>query len=172
MRARPWKGKRDELRSVNAAVDRELDDYTKRDSAMQGRATVLIGAASVVGAVQIGDAATWQLVGVGLSLLAAVAGVVVVFPRGGDAFNPRTLWEEVYAGTSEEEALHHTIRVKLETLDKDDKWLSTRGKFARVGFVLLALSVLATTIGALLPADSGSGHRDHEDPPRSHVQEK
>lgn len=148
-----WKGRKEELLLVNAAVDRELEDYTKRDSAMQARATLIIGAASVVGVVQLeAGLSGWALANVFLSLLAALAGVVVVFPHGGDRFNPRTMRDEFYAGTDEEEVLHHTVRAKLEILEADEASLRKRGKFARLGFILLIAATAAAVAGVLTSA--------------------
>jgi hypothetical protein len=145
-----WKGRKEELLLVNAAVDRELDDYTKRDSAMQARATLIIGAASVVGVIQLGDGLSgWAVVNVVLSLLAALAGVVVVFPHTGDRFNPRKMRNEFYAGKGEDEVLHHIVETKLEILADDEKSLRFRGRFARVGFVLLILGTAAAVVGVL-----------------------
>jgi hypothetical protein len=148
-----WRGKYDELILVASAVDRELDDYTKRDTAMQSRATILIGAASVIGALQITDTTDWfTFAHLALSFVAALFGVFVVFPRSGEGFEPRTMWDEAYKGVSREELLHHAIRVKLENLEADEKSLRLRGKFVRVGFAFLAAGIVVATAGALAAA--------------------
>ena len=153
-----WEGKRDELLLVNAATDRELDDFTHRDSAMQTRATVLIGAASLVGAVKLGQGFdVLAIINLTLSFLAAGCGVVVLFPRSGKGPSPRTMWDEIYNGKSDEEALHHMIRVKVKALEANDRSLLIRSWFARVGFILLAASVLVAAIGASIPSEPTSG---------------
>ncbi len=153
----PWKGKRDELLLVSAATDRELDDATRRDSAMQQRATLLIGAASLVGAVKLGMGVDWlAFVNLLLSFAAAVCGLVVLFPRTADAPSPRTMWNAIYAGTSDEEALHEMIRVKIDALKADDDSLRSRSGWIKAGFILLALGVVSAAIGALIPG-AGSG---------------
>jgi hypothetical protein len=91
-----------------------------------------------------------------LTFLAAVAGVVVVFPRSGKGFNPATLKTELLKGTSGDEALHHMTRVKLDNLEADDKWLSKRSWFARAGFILLTLGVLAAAVAPVFPAGPAS----------------
>jgi hypothetical protein len=137
---------------VDAATDRELDDFTSRDSAMQSRATILIGAASLIGALKLGQGVDWLVaVNLLLSFLAAACGVVVLFPRSGDAPNPRQMRDAIYKGVSDEEALHNMIRVKLDALDKDEKSLNCRVVWIRVGFILLALSALTAAIGAAIP---------------------
>jgi len=151
-----WEGKLAELSLVNAEVDRELSSYTHRDGGMQSRATILVGAASVVGAIQLSEGfALLNVVNLALSFLAAVCGVVVVFPRRGDAPDPRKMHSAVLKDTSPEEALHRMIEVKLDTLDEDDTALRRRGWWARAGLILLALSVLAAAIGAFFPEADG-----------------
>jgi hypothetical protein len=152
-----WKGKRGELLLINAATDRELEDFTHRDAAMQGRATVLVGAASLVGAIKLGQGFDWLVfVNLSLSFLAAVCGVVVFFPRSGHAPNPRQMWTAIYSGVSDEEALHNMIRVKLDELDSDERSLDRRSGWAKAGFVLLAASVLVTAVGSFIPVDDNS----------------
>lgn len=147
-----WKGKLTGLGLVNAEVDRELASYVHRESAMQSRATILVGAASVVGAIQLSEGfAPLNAVNLLLSFVAAVFGVLVLFPRKGDAPNPRRMHTAVLGGARSDEALHRMIEVKLDTLDEDETSLSHRGRFARIGLVLLALSILAAAIGALVP---------------------
>lgn len=149
--AEPWSGKLPELTLVAAAVDRELDDFTKRDSAMQARATILIGAASVIGAIQITSPSGWlSVVHLMFGVFAATAGVVVLFPRTGDVLDANTMWQEAYRGASEEELLHHTVRVKLDNLANDERSLSRRGVFARIGFLALAMSVAVGLAGVFV----------------------
>lgn len=161
---RSWRGKEKELALVSSVVDRELDDFTSRDDAMRGRATILIGAASVVGALQLGEGFNLLLaISVVLSLAAAMCGIVVVFPRTGGAFNPRTMWEHLYDGKGVDEALHHMIRVKLKALDREEASLAVRSWFARVGLLLIVASIVFAAASAMLPST-------HADPAPSPTQ--
>lgn len=154
MRKRAWKGKLAELLLVNAEVDRELTSYVNRENAMQNRATVLVGAASVVGAIQLSDGfAPLNVVNLILSFIAAVLGVLVLFPRTGDAPDPGPMHQAVLCGTPPDEAVNRMIGVKLDILYEDEKSLATRGIFARVGFIVLAASILAAAIGAFVPGE-------------------
>ena len=156
MATKKWAGKLTELSLVNVEVDRELASYTHRDSGMQSRATILVGAASVVGAIQLSEGfAVLNIVNLALSFLAAVCGVMVVFPRRGDAPDPRRMRDAVLDGTTAEEALHRMLEVKLDTLDEDEDSLKRRGRWARAGLILLALSVLAAAVGAFFPDADG-----------------
>jgi hypothetical protein len=146
---KPWKGKLAELTLVNAEVDRELASFTHRESGMQNRATLLVGAASVVGAIRLSDGfAILNIVNLALSFAAAVLGVLVVFPHRGDAPDPSRMHAAVLRDISSEEALHRMILAKLDTLSDDEESLKRRGNLARWGLSLLALSVLAAAIGA------------------------
>ena len=156
---KPWLGHESDLVFANEAVDRELEDHARREAAMQSRGTILIGAASLVGVIQLTNdlqAAslfyeTLNVLHLVLSLLAAVAGVIVLFPRDGDGFNARTLRDELLNGTSKEKVLYETVRAKLENLEADEKSLGGRANVARVGFIFLSLGVLAAVIGAIAP---------------------
>lgn len=151
-RCEPWRGKRTELLLVNAAADRELDDASSRDSSLRARATILIGAASVIGVIQLGDQFNLFLVlSLLTSLAAAIFGVAVVFPRSSGAFSPRTLWDELYDGISVEEGLHHMVRVKLKWLDREDKSLKRRSDYTAIGLILLIASIVLGALAAVFP---------------------
>lgn len=149
---KPWSGRQPELLLIAAVADRELEDASNRDASMRARASILIGAASVVGAIQLGTEFNFFLIGsLLLSLAAAVCGVIVVFPRTSGAFNPRTMWNEIYAGAPIDEALHHMVRVKLKWLDSEDASLGRRSNWARAGFVLLTVSIVLAAAGTIFP---------------------
>lgn len=147
--AKKWEGKLSELNLVNAEVDRELASYVQRQSNMQNRATILVGAASVVGAIQLSEGfAPLNIANLLLSFAAAVLGVLIVFPRTGDAPSPQRMQKAILDGAPAAKALNRMIRVKLETLDEDEESLKHQGKLAKVGFALLAASILVAAIGA------------------------
>ncbi len=132
-------------------LDSEIASFVSRDASMQQRATILVGAASVVGALQVGTSFDWATVAsLVLSFIAAVSGVVVIFPRTGDALDVRALRDGLVSMAPEDGAAK-LIDTKLEILEADEKWLSRRGWFARVGFISLSLSIAVATIAVLLP---------------------
>lgn len=157
---RPWKGKKNQLLLVNEVVDREVDDASGRDASMRSRATILIGAASVVGAIQLGnDFNLFFAIGLILSLAAAVCGVIVVFPRTSGAFSPEAMRDELYDGTPLDEVLHHMVRVKLKWLSAEDDSLRRRSWFARIGFILLIVSIVFAALSTIFPNALGDfGH--------------
>lgn len=139
---------------VSSELDAEFSSYVTRDSAMQQRATILIGAASIVGALQVDTSPGWATVSsLVLSLLAAIAGVVVVFPRTGDALDVRAM-RDGFLRMPLSEGRYKVIDTKLEILEADDKWLRLRGIFARWGFIALTLSIAIAVAAAILPADA------------------
>lgn len=164
-----WSGKLDELLLVNNEVDRELASLVHRESSMQSRATILVGAASVVGAIQIGDnISPFTIATLLLSLAAAILGVLVVFPRTGDAPDPQRMHEAVLNGTDADEAVHRMIEIKLKTLREDEDSLKSRGKLARAGLVLLSLSILASVIGGIANVASTDGGASTPTPTVTH----
>ena len=139
----------EDLRLVSEATDRELDDFTRRDAAMQSRASILIGAASLVGAFKLGTSFDGLVViSLSLAVLAATCGVVVLWPLNAHAPNPRHMWEELKGGLSKEEALDNMIRVKLDGLEADEKALGRRSGWAVAGFIVLVASVALSVITA------------------------
>ncbi|MBF4619497.1 hypothetical protein ITJ44_15585 [Clavibacter sp. VKM Ac-2873] len=145
------------LSIIEAELDAEIKSFVARDSAMQQRATILIGAASITGALQAGTTLGWATIAsLVLSFMAAVAGVVVVFPRTGDALNIRTMRDGLLTMPIEQ-GRYKVTDTKLEILEADDKWLSTRGKIARIGFIALTLSIAIAAVAVLLPDNGGPG---------------
>lgn len=137
---------------VSAELDREIASYVARDTAMQQRATVLIGAASIVGALQASEATGWAtIVSLALALCAAVAGVVVVFPRTGQALDVRSMRDGLTALTLTA-GQRKLVNVKLEVLEADERWLTRRGRYARAGFISLSVGIAIATIASFVPA--------------------
>jgi hypothetical protein len=134
--------------TVNNELNREIESFVQRTSAMEQRATILIGAASVVGALQTTTPFSWALVAnLTLSFIAAVAGVVVVFPRRGDALDVRAMRDgllKMPAGKGR----NKVIDTKLEVLEADESWLSRRG--------VVALSIGIALAGSFFVNDSDS----------------
>lgn len=149
--------KRDQLTAVSAELDREIGSHADRAAAMEQRATILVGAATVVGALQVSpDSSISTVLNLALSFTAAVAGVIVVFPRRGRALDVR----RVRDGLLEMQPLQGTyklVEVKLRVLEADERWLTARGWIARVGFIALALSIAVALWGALTTAPAGGG---------------
>ncbi len=139
---------------VSRELEAETASYVARDTAMQQRATILVGAASIVGALQVSSSPSWVATfSLLLALGAAIAGVVVVFPRTGEALDVRSMkagLETLPLADGEEKLLD----VKLEILEADERWLTVRGRFARTGFILLSLGIAIATTAALMPAEA------------------
>jgi ABC-type uncharacterized transport system permease subunit len=137
---------------VATELDLEMASFVARDSSMQQRATVLIGAASITGALQTTATGGWATnASLLFSLVAALMGVVVIFPRTGDALDVRAMRDGILDMTLAR-GRYKAIETKLEILEADESWLGVRGIFARVGFSSLtagvAVGVLAQVLGA------------------------
>jgi hypothetical protein len=137
---------------ISAELSTEMASFVERSASMEQRATILIGAASVVGALQVDSTPSgWLIANLALSFVAAICGVVVVFPRRGDALDVRAMRKgmsrmPLRAGREK------LLDIKLEVLEADEKWLMTRGKWARTGFIALSLSIALALLGAVVPS--------------------
>ncbi|WP_448002561.1 hypothetical protein [Agromyces bauzanensis] len=142
--------------TIGAELDREIGSHVARASAMEQRATILVGAASVVGALQVTTAFSLTTVlNLSLSFLAAIAGVVVVFPRRGPGLDVRQVRDGLLDMTPNR-GLYRLIGVKLGILDKDEAWLTARGWIVRAGFIFLAASIAVALVGALTVDETAS----------------
>jgi hypothetical protein len=156
--ARKLRRKSAHIDVITDELNAEMASFVNRSTAMEQRATILIGAASVVGALQVSMDFSWlTIANLGLSFIAAAAGVIVVFPRRGDALDVRTM-RDGFLSMELQEGRGKLISTKLEVLEADEHWLSVRGHCARVGFIALALSIGITLAGSFVPgSDSSSG---------------
>jgi hypothetical protein len=145
------RGRGEHLALIARELDLEIASHVERSSAMEQRATILIGAASVVGALQITSTFSWfTVVNLIFSFLAAAAGVIVVFPRRGAALDVRPMRDSVLK-LPLLTARYRVIDTKLEILEEDEKWLSVRGWIARIGFSVLAASIAVSLWSAFTP---------------------
>lgn len=142
------RGQEAQLALVSEELTSEAAAQVQRANAMEQRATILIGAAGVAGALQFTGTPSWATyVNLALTFLAAVAGVVVVFPRRGDVLDIRAIRNAVLQ-MSATEAQYRLVDTKIEILEQDEQWLTRRGHITRVGFAFLALSILFALIGS------------------------
>jgi hypothetical protein len=154
---------------ISAELTTEMASFVDRSASIEQRATILIGAASVVGALQVDSIpSSWLVANLLLSFVAAICGVVVVFPRKGDALDVRKMRKgmsrmPLRAGREK------LLDIKLEVLEADEKWLMTRGKWARAGFIALSLSIALALIGAVVPNDEPQPSESPSPPPSSTI---
>ncbi|KQR39220.1 hypothetical protein ASF80_07285 [Microbacterium sp. Leaf159] len=135
-------------------LDHEISHIAQRATAMEQRGAMLIGAAGIAGALRLGDHVNaLTVVALVLTFAAAVAGLVVMFPRKGPLLNVRVARHGALR-MHPLAARYHLDDTKLEILEADQQWLNMRGRITRGGFILLALSIavgLAGTIAAVPP---------------------
>jgi hypothetical protein len=111
----------------------------------------------------------WTALNIGLSFVAAVCGVVVVFPRRGQAIDirairPDFLKMQLSVGRAK------LIDTKLEILEADEDWLTIRGWWARAGFVALTLSIAFALVNAIVPGGPSSNIEPAPSPSSSVIQ--
>ncbi|TFB96269.1 MULTISPECIES: hypothetical protein [unclassified Cryobacterium] len=133
-----------ELQLLGAELDRQRASYSSRMSASNSRAAILIGAASIGAGFQL-DASTssWLIASVSMTILAALCGLVAMWPRRGDELNIGPMVDVMYnfgPRTTEWNLLKH----KLHVHNLDEVALRRRRRWVLAGFSFLALSVAFT----------------------------
>lgn len=135
---------------------RERDRAAARMDGIQTRATVLIGAAGILGGIQGGrtDTSTWGIVGIVLSVLAAVAGLALLWPLKVLGITNQEFFATMldYHPVDLQEAI---LRNELTAARHTKTRLKVRSWTLIVGFTLLAgawgTSLLALTDASVNP---------------------
>jgi hypothetical protein len=132
---------------LSAEVDEQRRSYASRAVSMNTRLSILIAAASLASGLQIAAHAPhfWYNVGACLAALAAIAGVVGLWPRTGGENGVEDIQGELWNLTPDRAAYQFMHR-KLEILREDESTLHWRRYFAVIGFGLLALSIVAVAL--------------------------
>lgn len=145
------RGRERQLQILTDELEKEIALLVQRATAMEQRGAVLIGAAGIAGALRIGETVNvLMILALTLTFAAAVAGVIVMFPRKGDLLDLRRL-RHPSLRMHPAAARYCLDDTKLEILEADQKWLDNRGLITRIGFICLAASIavgLAGTIAA------------------------
>jgi hypothetical protein len=126
--------------------------FAARSSSMNTRLSVLVAAASLATGMQV-DMAVPHLpyvVGACLAASAAMAGVVALWPLGGGENGVQSLQNEVW-NESTDRAAYLLMHRQLEVLKEDESRLSFRAWCARVGYALLAASIVAVAVQVAVP---------------------
>ena len=135
-------------RELLAEVDRQRESAAARTATMMTRLSILMAAASVA----VGAALTQKNPGLFLiaaalfAASAAVVGVVALLPRGVGENGIEEMQREMW-NADEPRALHVYLDRKVETLRDEERLLDFRASCARIGFVLLTLSLVAIAAG-------------------------
>lgn len=124
---------------------RRTDELSRRSESMSARCGILIASAALVAALQEGRAVDgWLVAGVVLSLVAAVLGVVAIFPRRIRYPEIEETRSELYRRASIADAQWWLVDRLTEQYADAREFLKARGHLLRWGFVLLGLSIIAT----------------------------
>lgn len=135
-------------RELLAEVDRQRESAAGRTATMMTRLSILMAAASVAGGAALTQKhPAMSLVAAALlAATAAVVGVVALLPRGigenGIDEMQREMWN-----VDEPRAMHIYLARKVETLRDEERLINFRASCARIGFVLLTLSLVAIAAG-------------------------
>lgn len=125
-------------------VDRQLESVGARSRSMSTRASLLVGAASIVTGLQLlpTSGLPWQyVVSVVAGVVAAVLGVIALVPRAAPEVPiltaERTFWN--YSPTRAQWTLTHW---KLLTLREQEKALKWRARIVVAGFAALTTAII------------------------------
>lgn len=143
------------LAALHQETDLQRADVSSRTGMMSTRASILIAAASLSTALQVGQQGPWFLAAVWLSAASAISGAVVLLPRLGDQFaieeNEKHLWDQ-----DPLELNRDLMHQKLHVLREDEKALFWRRYVLLAGYTALALSLGAAAIHLSTSIDSES----------------
>lgn len=138
----------EQLAALGAEVDRQRQGFTSRQSALNSRAALLIGSATIASGVQVSAGLeSWRLLAVAATLMAALLGVIALWPRGGDEVDVAFFRNTMYTRLARETDLR-LLNAKVLAHGKDEKSLRTRQAVLRIGFVALLVAILFTAIQA------------------------
>lgn len=159
--------KRVKYARLNLEADRELASNATRRNAVVGRASTLVGAASIGASVSAASTGLLNLLAAIAFLAAAVLGVTALWPRAGDGLNLGALFDRSWSTSSEEIELS-LLQVKLKALD--ERPLFDLANIVRWGFVALTAAILLLAVGAGLTATKGDPVPDKTPPPEPNQQ--
>ncbi|NYF09775.1 hypothetical protein HDC94_000931 [Leifsonia sp. AK011] len=132
------------LHLIHEEVNRQRESTARRSDAMNGRATVLIGAAAIAGSLQASDlfGNGWLIIAVAATALAALCGILAVTPKPRRELDMKMVRNTLFRKT-DDEALLFLIDHKNDALAEIEKLLSHRARWLRRGYVCLVISILA-----------------------------
>lgn len=135
---------------LGAELTHQRQGYASRASSMNSRLGILVAAASLVTGLQSSTTSPGLFVVIGacLSALAALTGVFGFWPRSGDENGIESLQAELW-NLSPDHAAYLLLHRQLEVLKDDEQFLRRKAWVVRVGFALLALSIVAAATHAI-----------------------
>lgn len=136
------------------ALDKEVEaqriSNDSRSASMTTRSSILVAAAGVVGGLQIAasHSRTWFELAAASAALAAIVGVVGMWPRTGPENDVGDLEAELWP-MSKNMSAYTLMHRKLEILKLDEAALRRRRYWVVAGFTLLALSISLVSLQLL-----------------------
>ena len=120
---------------------------------MLSRASILIAAASLSTALQVGQQGPWFLAAVWLSVTSALLGALVLLPRMGDQLNIKKNEDDLW-GLDPVAFSRDLMHQKWDLIREDEKALRWRRYVLLGGYAALALSLAAAAIHLSTNIDS------------------
>jgi hypothetical protein len=133
------------IAALHQETDAQRADVASRAGMMSTRASILIAAASLSTALQVGQQGPWFVAAVWLSVTSAILGALVLLPRLGDQLNIKQNEDDLW-GQDPAEFSRDLMHQKLTLLRGDEKALYWRRYVLLAGYTALALSLAAAAI--------------------------
>ncbi|WP_442542585.1 hypothetical protein ACSBOX_11580 [Arthrobacter sp. KN11-1C] len=136
----------DQLKLVHAEVDRQRAAVTQRLASMHTRGAILVTASGVFSTVQANTwVSGWQFIGIGLSVIAAVFGLLAMRPTSGlDAFAGKSFEDRLWADTYSVE--YSIVTDSITGLSNDMELVAKTANIVVIGYAILAVAWLAMPV--------------------------
>lgn len=151
-RLQPYKENRALITALDQEVDRQRLSVSARSNAAVTRLSILVAAVGVTigalvnsGTVEGGLA----IAALGFAVIAALLGVVGLWPRLGSENGIEDLRDELWQ-MDEDEARYVLVHRKTEVLKDDEKLLRYRSQITRFGFLTLSISIAMMALHLVL----------------------
>ncbi|WP_146070884.1 hypothetical protein [Arthrobacter sp. B1805] len=133
------------IAAIHQETDAQRADVASRTGTMHTRASILIAAASLSTALQVGQQGPWFVGAVWLSVTSAILGALVLLPGLGDQLNIEQNEKDLW-GQEPTEFSRDLMHQKWDLLREDEKALFWRRNVLLTGYAALALSLAAAAI--------------------------
>lgn len=147
----PYARRAEHIRMLDREVDRQRASVSARANSALTRSTILIAAAGIGISAATGREPLSPLLAVSLTLavLAAVCGIVALWPRTGNEHSVEGMKEDTW-NVGADEASYILLHRKLDILKNDEDLQHDRARWLRMGFLLFGLSLVVLVLASAI----------------------
>jgi hypothetical protein len=130
----------EQLELIHDEVDRQRSAIAARRTGMHTRSAVLVTAAGILASVQTTSwVSGWQVVSIGLFIVAAVLGLVAMRPMTGEESHPETLFSQSL-GMHPYSIEHRIVKDNIGALNSELSMMKRITRTLRIGYIVLGLA--------------------------------